>query len=257
MGFRPASEGSADVMARTSGARANEDVLILVPTYDERENLPLLVDAVLERLPGAHILVIDDASPDGTGELAEALARDRAEVRVHHRDQKLGLGTAYLYGFRYALGGDYAFVFEMDCDFSHDPADLPRLLAPCRTGEADLTIGSRYVTGGGTEGWTLGRKLVSRGGGLYSRWVLGVGVQDLTSGFKCFTRRALEQLPLHRVRSEGFAFQIEVNYLAHKAGLRTVEVPIWFRDRVRGESKMSRAIFLEALTRVWKIRFGR
>jgi len=249
--------GSSNTVTRPALDRSNEDVLVLVPTYDERENLPLLLEAVQSSLPGAHILVIDDASPDGTGRLADELARRLDGVHVRHRASKLGLGTAYLEGFRHALEGGYGFVFEMDCDFSHDPADLGRLLSPCRVGDADITIGSRYVRGGSTEGWSLVRRLVSRGGGAYSRVVLGMGVRDLTSGFKCFTRRALEQIPLHRVRSEGFAFQIEVSYLAHRAGLRILEVPIRFRDRVRGESKMSGAIFLEALSRVWKIRLGR
>jgi dolichol-phosphate mannosyltransferase len=231
-------------------------VLVLLPTYNERENLEPMVDAIGEQLPGAHVLVIDDGSPDGTGEIADRLVAAREGVLVHHRSGKLGLGTAYRWGFQWALDRDYDHVFEMDCDFSHDPADLPRLLERSRRG-ADVVIGSRYVPGGGTESWGLLRRLVSRGGGAYSRLVLGIPVRDLTSGFKCFRREALQSLPLHRVRSEGFSFQIEVNYLAARAGLTIVEVPITFRDRQRGESKMSGRIFVEALWRVWRIRLGR
>jgi dolichol-phosphate mannosyltransferase len=232
------------------------DVLVVLPTYNERENLSLMMDAIESALPGAHVLVIDDGSPDGTGEIADTLAAARPGVFAHHRPAKLGLGTAYRWGFDWALARDYAHVFEMDCDFSHDPADLPRLLERSRRG-ADVVIGSRYVPGGGTEDWGLLRRLISRGGGTYSRLVLGIGVRDLTSGFKCFRREALQALPLDRVRSEGFSFQIEVNYLAARLGLTIVEVPITFRDRVRGESKMSGRIFVEALLRVWRIRLGR
>lgn len=231
----------------------HEDVLVLLPTYNERENLPLMVEAIGASLPGAHILVIDDASPDGTGALADELALDREDVHVHHREGKLGLGTAYLWGFRWALERHYEHVFELDCDFSHDPRDLPRLLERSRRG-ADLVIGSRYVSGGGTEGWGLARQAISRGGGLYSRLVLGIQVRDLTSGFKCFRRRTLQTLDLDGLRAEGFAFQIEVTYRVSRAGLTIVEVPILFRDRVRGESKMSGGIFLEALAAVWRIR---
>ena len=233
-----------------------EKVLIILPTYNERENLAAMVEAIFGQLPDAHVLIIDDGSPDGTGVLADAIAaQDEAAVHVHHRSGKLGLGTAYLLGFRWALERDYDYIFEMDCDFSHDPADLPRLLARAQAG-ADVVIGSRYVQGGGTQNWGLGRKLISRGGGLYSRLVLGIPVRDLTSGFKCFSRRALQVLPLDRIRSGGFSFQIEVNYLAVKHGLQIAEVPIIFRDRRLGESKMSGGIFTEALLVVWRIRLG-
>jgi dolichol-phosphate mannosyltransferase len=232
-----------------------DDVLIILPTYNERENLARMVAAIRKELPGAHILVIDDGSPDGTGDIADGLARANEGVFVHHRGGKLGLGTAYLWGFGWALERDYRHVFEMDCDFSHDPADLPRLLERSRRG-ADLVIGSRYVDGGGIEDWGLLRRLISRGGGLYSRLVLGIGVRDLTAGFKCFRREGLEALPLDRIRSEGFSFQIEVNYLAAKSGLRIVEVPVTFRDRQEGTSKMSGSVFVEALLVVWRIRLG-
>ncbi len=232
-----------------------DDVLIILPTYNERENLEKMLAATGEALPGAHTLVIDDGSPDGTGEIADRLAEGSASIFVHHREGKQGLGTAYLHGFRWALEQGYGHVFEMDCDFSHDPADLPRLLRRSREG-ADLVIGSRYVPGGGVEDWGLLRRLISRGGGLYSRLVLGVGVRDLTAGCKCFRRQALERLPLDRIRSEGFSFQIEVNYLAARAGLEIVEVPVTFRDRQEGVSKMSGSIFTEALWVVWRIRLG-
>lgn len=234
-----------------------DDVLILLPTYNERENLEKMVAAIGRELPGAHLLIIDDGSPDGTGDIADGLAAAApSSIFVHHRSGKLGLGTAYLWGLHWALERDYRHVFEMDCDFSHDPADLPRLLAASRGG-ADLVIGSRYVDGGGTEDWGLLRRMISRGGGIYSRLVLGIGVRDLTAGFKCFRREGLEKLPLDRVRSEGFSFQIEVNYLASRAGLRIEEVPVTFRDRREGTSKMSGNIFVEALWVVWRIRLGR
>lgn len=232
-----------------------DDVLIILPTYNERENLEKMVAAIGRELPGAHLLIIDDGSPDGTGDLAEGLAAAQAGIFVHHREGKLGLGTAYLWGFGWALERRYRHVFEMDCDFSHDPADLPRLLERSRRG-ADVVIGSRYVPGGGTEGWGLVRRAISRGGGFYSRAVLGIGVRDLTAGFKCFRREALEALPLDRVHSGGFSFQIEINYLAARAGLRIVEVPVTFRDRQEGTSKMSGNIFVEALLVVWRIRLG-
>lgn len=239
-----------------SAAQLHEDVLVILPTYNERENLPLMVEAIGASLPGAHVLIIDDASPDGTGVLAAQLAAGRAGLYVHHREGKLGLGTAYRWGFRWALERDYRHVFELDCDFSHDPKDLPRLLERSRR-DADLVIGSRYVPGGGTENWGWGRRAISRGGGAYSRLILGIPVRDLTSGFRCFRRRTLELLSPESLRSEGFAFQVEVSYRVARAGLTIVEVPILFRDRVRGESKMSGGIFLEALVAVWRIRLGR
>ncbi|MDY0003406.1 MAG: polyprenol monophosphomannose synthase [Polyangia bacterium] len=214
-----------------------------------------MLEAISGSLPGAHVLVIDDASKDGTGLVADELASARDWLFVHHREGKLGLGTAYRWGFGWALERPYEHVFEMDCDFSHDPRDLPRLLERSRRG-ADLVIGSRYVPGGGTDNWTWGRRAMSRGGGAYSRLVLGVSVRDLTAGFRCFRRRTLELLGPESLRAEGFAFQIEVTYRVARAGLTIVEVPVIFRDRVRGESKMSGGIFLEALLAVWRIRLG-
>jgi len=230
-------------------------VLVIVPTYNERDNLPQIVSAIHRELPEADLLVVDDASPDGTGHLADELAAQDPKVTVLHRAGKLGLGTAYVAGFKQALARNYEFVFEMDCDFSHDPKYLPDLLARARAG-ADLVLGSRYVDGGGTVNWGPVRKLISRGGSFYARTILGVGVRDLTGGFKCFRRRVLESLDLDSVAAQGYGFQIELTYRALRQGFRVEEVPIVFVDRRVGQSKMSKKIFLEALTLVWKLRLG-
>ncbi len=227
--------------------------LIVVPTYDERDNLPLFLRAVLEVAPGAHVLVVDDASPDGTGAVAEALAAQDPRIRVLHRPSKQGLGTAYVQAFTRGLREGYHSFFEMDADLSHDPKHLPAFFEALRQG-ADVVVGSRSVPGGGVVGWGPGRTLLSKGGSLYARLVLGVSVRDLTTGYKAFTRRALERLPLARVRSNGYSFQIEMTYRALLAGLRVVEVPIVFTDRRAGQSKMSRRIFVEAVGMVWRLR---
>jgi dolichol-phosphate mannosyltransferase len=232
---------------------AMQGAVICLPTYNERENLERMIEA-LEPL-GVRVLVIDDGSPDGTGEVADRLAAGREWVSVLHRDRKEGLGPAYIAGFREVLRGDAEYVLEMDCDFSHDPADVPRLIEACAAG-ADVALGSRYVEGGGTTNWGIGRRVVSAGGSLYARLVLGVRVRDLTGGFKCFRRKALETIALDAVRSKGYAFQIELTYRALRAGLRVVEVPIVFADRVHGRSKMSGTIFLEAVTRVPLLRLA-
>ncbi|HEY7954154.1 MAG TPA: polyprenol monophosphomannose synthase [Polyangia bacterium] len=231
-------------------------VLVIVPTYNERENLPAIVAAVHEHLPSAELLVVDDASPDGTGRLADELAAKDPKLHVLHRAGKQGLGTAYVAGFRWALAREYAFIFEMDCDFSHDPRYLPELLAAAERG-ADLVLGSRYVEGGGTVNWGFARKLISRGGSLYARSVLGVPVRDLTGGFKCFRRRVLEAIDLDEVSAQGYGFQIEMTYRTIKRGFRVVEVPIVFVDRRVGQSKMSKKIFAEALTLVWRLRLSK
>jgi dolichol-phosphate mannosyltransferase len=231
-------------------------VLVIVPTYNERENLPQIIAAVHQNLPAADILVVDDGSPDGTGVLADEIAARDAKVKVLHRAGKLGLGTAYVAGFRWALEADYAWVFEMDCDFSHDPKYLPLLLQTAQAG-ADLVLGSRYVDGGGTVNWGPMRKLISRGGSLYARTILGIAVRDLTGGFKCFRRKVLESIDLSTVAGQGYAFQIEMTYRALKSGFRVVEVPIVFVDRRVGQSKMSKKIFVEALALVWRLRLGR
>src|SRR5947207_353749 len=198
---------------------------------------------------GVHVLVVDDNSPDGTGEIADRLAGKLDFVSVLHRERKEGLGPAYLAGFRRALDAGADYVLEMDCDFSHDPADVPRLLAACEDG-ADLALGSRYVEGGGTENWGLGRRLVSAGGSLYARVLLGVRVRDLTGGFKCYRRAVLESIDLDALSSRGYAFQIETTYRAIRAGFRVLELPITFVDREVGTSKMSGGIVLEA---IWKV----
>jgi dolichol-phosphate mannosyltransferase len=227
--------------------------LVCVPTYNERDNLEPIVRAILAADPRVDILVVDDNSPDGTGALADALAAKEPRVKVLHREKKQGLGKAYLHAFRWALDAGYAYVLEMDADFSHDPRHLPRLLDEAEAG-ADLVLGSRYVEGGGTVNWGVGRKLISRGGSLYARTVLGIPVRDLTGGFKCFRRRVLETIDLTAIQSSGYAFQIELTYRALKAGFQVKEIPIVFEDRRVGQSKMSRKIFLEALGMVWKLR---
>ncbi len=229
--------------------------LVIIPTYNERENLSPITQAVLAADERVDILVVDDNSPDGTGQLADALAAEQPRLRVLHREKKEGLGRAYLHAFRWALESGYQFIIEMDADFSHDPKYLPRLIDEAQRG-ADVVLGSRYVEGGGTVNWGLGRRVVSRGGSLYARTILGLPTRDLTGGFKCFRRRVLETLPLHEVKSTGYAFQIELTYRAIKQGFSVKEIPIVFEDRRVGQSKMSRKIFLEALTMVWKLRIA-
>jgi len=226
------------------------DVLVVcLPTYNERENLEAMVSALGRVLPeDGRILVIDDNSPDGTGGIADRLAAEREDVDVLHRPRKEGLGPAYLDGFCRALDLGADLVFEMDCDFSHDPADVPRLAAAAA--DADLVLGSRYVTGGGTRNWGLLRRVISRGGSLYAQVMLGLRVRDLTGGFKCYRRAVLEGIDLDAIRSKGYAFQIETTYRALRKDFRVVEVPIVFADREVGGSKMSRSIVLEA---IWKV----
>jgi dolichol-phosphate mannosyltransferase len=231
-------------------------ICVCLPTYNERENLEPMVDRLGEVL-GADdvILVIDDNSPDGTGEIADRLAAERSRVHVLHRPRKEGLGPAYLDGFRKALELGADLVFELDCDFSHDPADVPRLAAAAE--DADLVIGSRYVQGGGTRNWGLLRRLISRGGSLYAQLLLSVPVRDLTGGFKCYRRAVLETIDLDAIQSKGYAFQIETTYRSIRAGFRVVEVPIVFTDREVGGSKMSKAIVLEAVWKVPALRMAR
>jgi dolichol-phosphate mannosyltransferase len=229
--------------------------LVCIPTYNERDNLEPITRAVLAADRRVDILVVDDNSPDGTGKLADELAAQEPRIRVLHRPQKQGLGRAYLHAFQWALAEGYSYVLEMDADFSHDPRYLPALLDTAESG-VDLVLGSRYVEGGGTVNWGLGRQFLSRGGSLYARTILGVKVRDLTGGFKCFHRRVLESLDLQAVHSTGYAFQIELTYRALRRGFTVRELPIVFEDRRVGQSKMSRRIFMEALTMVWKLRLG-
>jgi dolichol-phosphate mannosyltransferase len=220
---------------------------ICLPTYNERENVERMVRALVAT--GARVLVIDDGSPDGTGEIADRLAAELDYVDVLHRERKEGLGPAYLAGFRRALADGAELILELDCDFSHDPADVPRLIAAAEEG-ADLVLGSRYVKGGSVGDWGLVRRGVSKGGSLYARLLLSAPVHDLTGGFKCFRRTVLEAIDLDAVHAKGYAFQIELTYRALRKGFRVVEVPIRFVDRTHGGSKMSRTIVLEA---VWKV----
>ena len=229
---------------------------VILPTYNEAENLERIVGAVLERLPAyGRVLVVDDSSPDGTGEIADRLASADDSVDVLHRPRKEGLGPAYLAGFRVALDDGADRIIEMDADFSHDPADLPRLIQA--TEEADLAIGSRYVSGGGVTDWGPMRRFISRGGSAYSRLALGLPVRDLTGGFKCYRRPVLETINLDTIEARGYAFQVETTYRAIRAGFRVVEIPITFKDRADGSSKMSRSIVAEAMWRVPAMRFRR
>ena len=230
-----------------------ESTLIITPTYNEKENLPTLIAQLRQSVPEAHLLVVDDGSPDGTGKMADALATQDPHVHVLHRTTKDGLGRAYVAGFSWGLEQGYTRLVQMDADLSHNPADVPRLLAA----DADLVIGSRYVAGGGTVNWGLSRRLLSRGGCLYARTILGLPLQDLTGGFKCWRRAALEAVNLPEIRSNGYSFQIEMTWRALQAGFKATEVPILFTDRVDGVSKMSKRIVFEAVGMVWRLRLGR
>jgi dolichol-phosphate mannosyltransferase len=232
---------------------------LILPTFDEAENIELIVDAALGVLgaaapDGFKILVVDDDSPDGTGRIADRLAAEHEQVAVLHRTVREGLGPAYIAGFTHALAHGAGFVFEMDSDFSHDPADLARLLATVRDGAADLALGSRYVAGGAVKDWGLLRRVISRGGSVYAAVILGLPVRDLTGGFKCFRAEVLEAIDLPTVEAHGYAFQVELTNRAIRRGFRVVEVPITFRDRLRGKSKMSARIAIEAMFLVPRLR---
>lgn len=229
--------------------------LVIIPTYNERDNIQEIVPLVLAQGERFNVLIVDDNSPDGTGEVADRLAEANERVHVLHNSKKGGLGPAYVAGFRWALERDYDLIFEMDADLSHDPADLPRFLEAI--GSCDVVLGSRYVPGGGVNNWSLLRRLISRGGSLYARLILGLPVQDLTGGFKCFRRHVLETLDLDLIGSGGYGFQIEMTHRAIKHGFRVREIPIVFTDRVLGRSKMSRRIFVEAMVMVLRLRFAR
>ncbi|HET8733137.1 MAG TPA: polyprenol monophosphomannose synthase [Anaeromyxobacteraceae bacterium] len=226
--------------------------LVCLPTYDEAENVGPITEAILAATPEVDVLVIDDNSPDGTGKLADAIAAREPRVKVLHRKGKEGLGKAYLAGFAWALERGYERILEMDADFSHDPKYLPGMLAASE--EADLVLGSRAVPGGGTVNWGILRKIISRGGSLYARTILGIPVRDVTGGFKCFRRKVLESIDLPTVECSGYAFQIELTYRTLVKGFKVKEIPIVFVDRRVGQSKMSRRIVLEALRKVWSIR---
>lgn len=231
-----------------------EKALVIVPTYNERENIIRLIDAVLAQDPRIEVLVVDDGSPDGTGALVDERAASDGRVHVVHRPRKMGLGTAYLAGFRWALERDYELVFEMDADFSHDPSHLPQFLDSAR--DADLVLGSRYREGKVTVvNWPMARLLLSYSANIYARIVTGLPLYDATGGFKCFHRKVLEAIDLSDVRSNGYAFQIEMSFRAWRKGFRIVEIPIVFVDRTEGERKMSKRIVREAIWMVWRLRW--
>jgi len=248
-----ASEPRVGACAPPAGP-LGQGALIVTPTYNERDNLREFVRATLNTVPGAHLLVVDDASPDGTGQLADELAAEDNRVHVLHRDAKRGLGTAYVEGFGWGIERGYTHFFEMDADLSHDPHHLPAFFDAFARG-ADVVVGSRNIPGGRVEGWGAGRHLLSKGGSLYSRLILGVDVSDLTTGYKAYSLRALEAIKLSSVRSNGYSFQVETTYRAILAGLNVREVPIVFVDRRAGHSKMSRKIFAEAVWMVVKLRW--
>ncbi len=234
------------------------DSLVIIPTYNEKENIERMVRKVFSLPHTFHLLIVDDGSPDGTAAIVKRLQQEYAgSLHILERSGKLGLGTAYIAGFKWALQRDYAFVFEMDCDFSHNPDDLIRLYEACKRDGADMSVGSRYVKGGGVENWPWHRLLISSGASVYVNLILGLGVKDSTAGFVCYTRRVLESLDLDHIRFIGYAFQIEMKYRTKQKGFRIAEVPIRFADRQFGTSKMSMGIFKEAFVGVLKMRFGR
>ncbi len=227
--------------------------LIIIPTYNEVENLQSLLSDIFSYAPETHILIVDDNSPDGTGKLADEISAQKPQVSVMHRSGKLGLGTAYIAGFKCAIANGYDAAFEMDADFSHDPKYLPDFLKAIEN--ADLVIGSRYVKGGGTPNWSLLRRFISGGGNIYTRFVLGISVHDCTAGYRCYRREVLENLELDTIQAQGYAFQVEMAYRVFKKGYRIVETPIIFMDRRLGQSKMSGNIFVEGFTSVLRLRF--
>ncbi len=254
----PPVPSSASSLAAPAGAgpetavAVTNRVLVVVPTYNERQNLPVIVPPILQQDPRIEILVVDDNSPDGTGAIADELATAEPRVHVLHRTAKAGLGKAYLAGFGWALEHGYDLVFEMDADFSHDPKFLPQFLQAAET--ADLVIGSRYKSGVNVINWPMSRLLLSIGANQYARWVTGLPITDSTGGFKCFRRQVLEAIDFSRVRSNGYAFQIEMSYRAWRKGFRLVEIPIVFTDRIEGQSKMNKRIVREAIWMVWWLR---
>ena len=250
------AEGAPEPVTPRVGMAAGRGVFVVLPTYNEIDNLEPMADAILEALPEARLLVVDDNSPDGTGALADTIAARQPRVRVLHRGAKEGLGVAYRDGFRWALArSETHAVVQMDADFSHDPRDLPRLLQPLMA-EADLVLGTRYMAGGGTLGWPLRRRLISRAGTLFAGSVLLLPYRDLTGGFKAWRSEVLEAIRLREANASGYGFQIETTWWAHRRGARIVQVPITFRERVAGKSKMSGSIVREALLVVLRLRLG-
>jgi dolichol-phosphate mannosyltransferase len=248
------TDAGSSITSASRAAPSGRGAWIVLPTYNEAENLPGIAEAILTALPDATLLVVDDGSPDGTGRLADGLAAADARIRVRHRPAKQGLGRAYLDGFGIALAGGATVVVQMDADWSHDPATLPALIAPVVDGEADLVIGSRYTRGGGVVDWGLGRRVISRGGSLFARLVLRLAPHDLTGGFKAWRGPTLATIPFQGIHAGGYVFQIEMTFRATRLGARIVEHPIVFRDRRVGQSKMSRRIVVEALVVVVQLR---
>ena len=227
--------------------------LVIIPTYNERENIERIVPQVLEKDPSIHVLIVDDGSPDGTGEIADRMAKENDRILVLHRKNKSGLGTAYITGFKFALEKSYDLIFEMDCDFSHDPEYIPHFLEAIK--DADLILGSRYISGVNVINWPMSRLLLSYYANVYSRWVTGLPLKDATGGFKCFRREVLEAIDFNKVKSNGYSFQIEMSFRAWKKGFRIKEIPIVFEDRKAGQSKMSKKIVREAIWMVWRLRW--
>ena len=228
--------------------------LIIIPTYNELENLRPLLQEIFSNAPDTDVLIVDDNSPDGTGKLADEMHNENPQVHVLHRAGKLGLGTAYITGFKYAITHGYEAIFEMDADFSHDPRYLPAFLKAIE--HADLVIGSRYIPGGDTPNWSILRRFISGGGNLFARFMLGIPVHDCTAGFRCYRRTVLESIDLDTIQAQGYAFQVELAYRTTRQGFKVVETPIVFMDRRVGKSKMSRTIVIEAFTYVLRTRFG-
>lgn len=251
----PASAAAQDGESTAAGRLPGAGTWVVLPTYDEAENIGPVSEAILRALPAATLLVVDDDSPDGTGKLADGLGASDPRIRVRHRAAKQGLGRAYLDGFRIALDGGALRIVQMDADFSHDPAVLPQLVAALERGEVDLVVGSRYTPGGAVVDWGMGRRWISRLGSLFARAVLGLPVRDLTAGFKAWTAETLRAIPFDGFHSGGYVFMIETTFRAHRAGARILELPIVFRDRRVGQSKMSRRIIAEALVVVVQLRF--
>ena len=229
--------------------------LIIIPTYNELENLRPLLQEIFSYAQETDMLIVDDNSPDGTGKLADEIHNENPQVHVLHRAGKLGLGTAYIAGFKYAVAHEYDAAFEMDADFSHDPRYLPDFLKAIE--HADLVIGSRYIPGGGTPNWSFLRRFISGGGNIFARFMLGIPVQDCTAGFRCYRRQVLESIDLDTIQSQGYAFQVEMAYRVMRQGFKIVETPIVFMDRRIGKSKMSRKIVIEAFIYVLRARFGK
>lgn len=247
-----ARHGPGPSVVPEPGPAVSERILVVVPTYNECNNVPAIVPRILQQHPGIDVLVVDDNSPDGTGKLADEMAAADPRVHVLHRPRKAGLGKAYIAGFGWALGQGYDLVIEMDADFSHDPKFLPTLIAAAA--DADLVIGSRYKAGVNVINWPMSRLLLSIGANQYARWITGLPLTDSTGGFKCFRRSVLEALDLARVKSNGYSFQIEMSYRAWRKGFRLVEIPIVFTDRIEGQSKMNKRIVREAIWMVWALR---